>query len=89
MTRFAAEELIIMPESIRENNFTEKGTIIQFHKITSPIPTPDTDIHKMHDNGKYRNIRSNMNKTYNIWSMKLLHHHSTDTSLRSRFRITI
>jgi len=37
MTRFAAEELIIMPESIRGNNFTEKGTIIQFHKTTSPI----------------------------------------------------
>jgi len=37
MTRLAVEELIFMPESIRENNFTEKGTIIQFHKTTSPI----------------------------------------------------
>jgi len=37
MTRFAVEELIFMPESIWENNFTEKGTIIQFHKTTSPI----------------------------------------------------
>jgi len=48
MTRFAVEELIIMPESIRENNFIEKGTIIQFHKTTSPIPTHDTDICKMY-----------------------------------------
>jgi len=46
MTRFVAEELIIVPESIQENNVTEKGTIIQFHKTTSPIPTHDTDIHK-------------------------------------------
>jgi len=37
MTRLAVEELIFMPESIRENNFTEKGTIILFHKTTSPI----------------------------------------------------
>jgi len=37
MTRFAIEELIFMPESIRENNFAEKGTIIQFYKTTSPI----------------------------------------------------
>jgi len=37
MTRFVVEEFIFMPESIRENNFTEKGTIIQFHKTTSPI----------------------------------------------------
>jgi len=50
MTRFAVEELIIMPESIRENNFTEKGTIIQFQKTTSPIPTHDTDIRNMHNN---------------------------------------
>jgi len=39
MTRFAIEELIFMPESIRENNFTEKGTIIQFYKKTSPTNT--------------------------------------------------
>ena len=87
MTRFAAEELIIMPQSIRENNFTEKGTIIQFHKTTSPIPAHDTDIRKMHDNGKYGHSRSNMIRSNNIGSMKLLHHHSTGTSLRSRFRI--
>jgi len=37
MKRFAVEELIFMPESIRENNFAEKGMIIQFHKTTSPI----------------------------------------------------
>ena len=37
MTRLAVEELIFMPESIQENSFTEKGTIIQFHKTTSPI----------------------------------------------------
>jgi len=66
-----------MPGSIRENNFTEKGTTIQFHKTTSPIPTHDTDIRKMHDNGKYRHNRSNMIKLNNIRSMKLLHHHST------------
>jgi len=48
MTRFVIEELIIMPESIRENNFTEKGTIIQFHKTTSPIPAHDIDIRNMH-----------------------------------------
>jgi len=77
MTRFVAEELIIMPEHIRENSFTEKGTIIQFHKTTSPITTHDTHIRKMHDNGKYRHTRSNMNKSYNIGSMKLLHQHST------------
>ena len=77
MTRFATEELIIMPKSFRENNFTKKGTIIQFHKTTSPIPTHDTDIRKMHDNGKYCYSRSNMNTSYNIRSMKLLHHQST------------
>jgi len=32
MARFAVEELIFMLESIQENNFTEKGTMIQFHK---------------------------------------------------------
>jgi len=37
MIRLVVEELIVMPESIRENSFTEKGTIIQFHKTTSPI----------------------------------------------------
>ena len=54
MIRFAAEELITMPESIRENNFTEKCTILPFRKTTSPIPTHDTDIRKMHGNGKHR-----------------------------------
>jgi len=77
MTRFIAKELIIMPESIRENDFTEKGTIIQFHKTTSPTQTHDTDIRKMHNNRKYRHSRSNMIKLINIGSKKLLHHHST------------
>ena len=35
--KICLEELIFMPESIRENNFTKIGTIIQFHKKTSPI----------------------------------------------------
>jgi len=52
MTGFAVEELIIMPESIRGNNFIEKGTIIQFHKTTSPIIAHDTYIHKMHNKQK-------------------------------------
>jgi len=78
MTRFAVEELIIMPESIREHNFTEKGTIIEFHKTTSPIPTHDTDIRNMHNNGKYHRNRSNMITLNNIGSMKLLHHHIAD-----------
>ena len=37
MTKLAVEELIFMPESIRENNFMEKGTIIRFHKTATPI----------------------------------------------------
>jgi len=70
ITRFAVEEVIIMPKSIRENNFIEKGTIIQFHKTTSPIPTHDKDIYKMHNNGKYHHSQLNMNTSYNIRSMK-------------------
>ena len=73
-----------MPGSIRENNFTEKGTIIQLHKTMSPIPTHDTDIRKMHDNKKYRYSRSNMNTSYNIRSMKLLHHHSTGRKSKTK-----
>jgi len=78
MTRFAVEELIIIPESIQENNFTEKGTIIQFHKTTSPIPTHDTDTRK---NAQPRKVSSHSlehDKVNDIGSMKLLHHRSTD-----------
>jgi len=51
MTRFAAEELIFMPESIRENNFTERhNNSIPQNNITNP--THDRDIRNMHHNGK-------------------------------------
>jgi len=78
MTRFAVEELIIMPESIRENNFIEKGKTIQFHKTTSPIQHMTQISIKYATTGKYHHNRSNMIKLNNIGSMKLLHHHSID-----------
>jgi len=92
MTRFAAEELIIMPESIRGNNFTEKGTIIQFHKTTSPIPTHDTDILKMHNNRKYHYSRSNMIESLQHLVHKVItspkHRHKSEIKVQDYNTIT-
>jgi hypothetical protein len=53
MTRFAVEELIFMPESIRENSFTERhNNSIPQNNITNP--THDIDIRNTHHNGKHR-----------------------------------
>jgi len=77
MTRIAVEELIFMPESIRENHFTKKrhNNSIPQNDITNP--THDADIRNMHNNEKHRHNQSNMIKLNNISSIKLLHHPST------------
>ena len=63
MTRFAAEELICMPESIRENSFTERhNNSIPQNNITNP--THDRDIRNMHHNGKHRHNITNVSRLH-------------------------
>ena len=52
--------------NIRENNFTVKGTIVQFHKTTSPIPTHTTRNVSSYDDYGMR-CDQNVTKSINLW----------------------